>query len=379
MRDVMDDLLSWWAAGEGIGMATVVRTFQSAPRAPGATMLVGPRGVVVGSVSGGCVEASVFELATEVLGSGTPVLQRFGVTDNDALAVGLTCGGTIEVFIERIDRDGFPHLDVVVEALRSKVPVAVATCIEAPESVGSVRAGHRTVVLGNRSDRQPGSAGLDTAVADRTRELLARGVTGILRIGADGRHCGEESVYFVSSFAPPPRMVVFGATNFAKALVGAGRFLGYDVTVCDARALFTTSERFPDADQVVVDWPHRYLQAEVAAGRVDDRTVICTLAHDARFEIPLLECALRLPVAYVGAMGSRRVHDDRLQQLRAAGLDAYALARLHSPIGLDLGAVSPEETAISIAAEIIANRHGGSAEPLSRRAGPIHELLSSTH
>jgi xanthine dehydrogenase accessory factor len=178
---------------------------------------------------------------------------------------------------------------------------------------------------------------------------------------------------FVSSFAPKPRMLVFGAIDFAAAVARVGAFLGYQVTVCDARPVFATRSRFPDADEVVVDWPHRYLAAEAEAGRIDGRTVLAVLTHDPKFDVPLLEVALRLPeVAYVGAMGSRRTHDDRLRRLREAGLTDAELARLSSPIGLDLGARTPEETAVSIAAEIVALRWGGDGNRLSAREGPIH-------
>ena len=168
-------------------------------------------------------------------------------------------------------------------------------------------------------------------------------------------------------------MLVFGAIDFAAAVARVGSFLGYHVTVCDARPVFATNTRFPEADEVVVDWPHRYLQAEVDAGRVDARTVITVLTHDPKFDVPLLEVALRLPeTAYIGAIGSRRTHDDRITRLKEAGLTDAEIGRLSSPIGLDLGARTPEETAVSIAAEIIAGRWGGSGEPLGATTGRIH-------
>lgn len=177
---------------------------------------------------------------------------------------------------------------------------------------------------------------------------------------------------FVASHAPRPRMLVFGAIDFAAAVAQQGSFLGYRVTVCDARGVFATPARFPTADEVVVDWPHRYLAAQTQAGAIDRRTVICVLTHDAKFDVPLLEVALRLDVGYVGAMGSRRTHEDRLARLREAGLTEAELERLASPIGLDLGARTPEETAVSIAAEIIARRWGGRGRPLSEVRGRIH-------
>ena len=179
---------------------------------------------------------------------------------------------------------------------------------------------------------------------------------------------------FVASYAPKPRMLVFGAIDFAAAVARVGSFLGYRVTVCDARPVFATRTRFPDADEVVVDWPHRYLTGEAEGGRIDGRTVLAVLTHDPKFDVPLLEVALRLPVAYVGAMGSRRTHDDRLARLREVGVGQDDLDRLSSPIGLDLGARTPEETAVSIAAEIIQLRWGGQGRRLAEVAGPIHHL-----
>jgi xanthine dehydrogenase accessory factor len=371
VREVLDELDRWWSAGEPIGMATVIGTWRSAPRPAGAVMLVGPDGSAVGSVSGGCVEGAVYDLAKEVTASGEPLLQRYGVTDDDAFAVGLTCGGIIDIFVERVDRTAFPELGVVAEAIRTGTPVAVVTCVAAgadPEH----RLGNRLVVWTDRVDGTLGTDRLDAAATDDARGLLAAGRSGTLQYGYDGQRRGDEITLFVASYAPRPRMIVFGAIDFAAAVARMGGFLGYHVTVCDARPIFATSRRFPDADDVVVEWPHRYLQREADAGRVDERTVVCVLTHDPKFDGPLLEVALRLPLAYVGAMGSRRTHDDRLTRLREVGVAEADLAKLSSPVGLDLGARTPEETAVSIAAEIIAARWGGSGERLTLRAGRIH-------
>ena len=216
-----------------------------------------------------------------------------------------------------------------------------------------------------------GSARADAAVTDDARGLLAAGRSATLEYGPDGERRGEGMRVFVWAFAPQPRMIVFGAIDFAAAMAKVGNFLGYHVTVCDARPVFATRTRFPFADEVVVSWPHKYLAAEVEAGRVDGRTVLCVLTHDPKFDVPVLQVALRLPeVGYIGAMGSRRTHDDRLQRLREVGVSEEDLSRLSSPIGLDLGARTPEETAISIAAEIIALQWGGRrrAAGRSRRA-----------
>jgi xanthine dehydrogenase accessory factor len=372
VRDILDPISKWWDSGEAFGLATVVRTFSSAPREPGAAMAVAADGEVVGSVSGGCVEGAVYELAGEVRASGQPVLQTYGISDDDAFAVGLTCGGIIDIFVEPASQELFPELGEVAAAVRADEPAAVATVIAGPGLVGARRViwtPGETVPDGRRSSGTLGSGDrLDQAVDDDARGMLAQGLTGVRRYGPDGERRRDELSVFVQSFAPPPRMLVFGAIDFAAAVAREGKFLGYRVTVCDARPIFATRARFPDADEVVTDWPHRYL----AGQSVDSRTVICVLTHDPKFDVPLLEVALRTPAGYIGAMGSRRTHDDRLARLREAGLTEDELSRLRSPIGLDLGARTPEETAVAIAAELIQLRWGGSGRPLMGTTGRIH-------
>ena len=369
MRDVLGPLVRAWRAGEPAGLATVTATWSSAPRGAGAAMLVLGDGTTVGSVSGGCVEGAVYEEAKDVVESGVPTLERYGVSDDDAFAVGLTCGGILDVFVEAVSRESFPELGEVAESVARHEPVAVVTCVAGPED----RVGRRLVVWPDRSSGTLGLQRLDDAVADDARGMLAAGRTGMLHVGHDGERRGDDLSLFVNAFAPAARMVVFGAIDFAAAVARVGAFLGYRVTVCDARPVFATASRFPSADEVVVSWPHQYLRAEAEAGRVDARTVLCVLTHDPKFDVPLLEVALRLPeVGYIGAMGSRRTHDDRLERLREAGVTEKEIDRLSSPIGLDLGARTPEETAISIAAEIIAGRWGGSGERLAGIGGPIH-------
>ncbi|MEE6178694.1 XdhC/CoxI family protein [Mycobacterium sp. 050134] len=370
MRDVLAELLPVWRAGETAGLATVVRTFRSAPRQPGAAMVVAPDGSVAGSVSGGCVEGAVYELATEAAATGTPRLERYGVSDGDAFAVGLTCGGIIDIFVEAVSRATFPELGSVADDVGQHRAVAVATLIAHPDAR---RVGGRLIVRPHDAVGSLGSARVDAAVTDDARGLLAVGRSEVLEYGPDGQRLGAGMAVFVSSHAPRPRMLVFGAIDFAAALARQGSLLGYRVTVCDARAVFATPARFPTADHVVVEWPHRYLAEQAQAGAVDSSTVICVLTHDPKFDVPLLDVALRLPrVGYVGAMGSRRTHEDRMARLRAAGLTDEELGRLSSPIGLDLGARTPEETAVSIAADIIAKRWGGKGRPLSETAGRIH-------
>lgn len=374
---MLSTLLAVWESGGTAGVGTVVRTFRSAPRPAGASMVVASDGTVSGSVSGGCVEGAVYDLATEVVATGTPVLQRYGVSDDDAFQVGLTCGGILDVFVEPVSQKTFPELSAINDDIEAHRPVAVATVIAHPDPP---RVGRRLVVHADHGAGSVagslGSARADAAVTDDARGLLAAGRSEVLTYGPDGQRRGEGMEVFVASYAPRPRMLVFGAIDFAAAVAQQGAFLGYRVTVCDARPVFATAARFPTADEVVVDWPHRYLTAQVEAGAIDARTVICVLTHDPKFDVPLLEVALRLPdVGYIGAMGSRRTHEDRLVRLREAGLRDAELERLSSPIGLDLGGRTPEETAVSIAAEIIAKRWGGGGRPLAETDGRIHHEL----
>jgi xanthine dehydrogenase accessory factor len=313
----------------------------------------------------------VYDLAQQVVSDGVAVVQRYGVSDDEAFAVGLTCGGVMDILVEPVDADRFPELGAIAASLEAREPVAVATVVERPDG-SPVQLGRRMVIWPDRVSGSLGGERLDAAVTDDGRGLLAAGRTGVLRLGPDGERRMDELAVLVESMAPPPRMLVFGAIDFAAAVARVGSFLGFHVTVCDARPVFATARRFPEADEVVVEWPHRYLNAELEAGRVDSRTVLCVLTHDPKFDVPLLEVALRTPAAYIGAMGSRRTHEDRLQRLRESGVGEDELARLASPIGLDIGARTPEETAISVAAELVQTRWGGSGRKLGGTDGPIH-------
>ncbi|GAB3044970.1 XdhC family protein [Parafrigoribacterium mesophilum] len=378
MREVLGELLESWQTGQTVGMGTVVHTIRSAPRPPGASMLVTEDGTVAGSVSGGCVEGALYELCQEVAASGVPVLQRYGFSDDDAFAVGLTCGGIIDVFVEPLSRTRFPELDAVASDIAAGRPVALATVIEHPDAAWL---GRRIIV---RPDSATGSLGLaraDAAVIDDARGLLAAGTTAVVTYGAEGQRMDTGMRVFVSSFQPKPRMIVFGAIDFAAAVARQGAFLGFHVTVCDARPVFATKARFPDADEVVVSWPHHYLKTQIDEGRIDSRTAICVLTHDPKFDVPVLDLALRLDgpdrPAYIGAMGSRKTHEDRLVRLKEAGLADEELSRLTSPIGLDLGGRTPEETAVSVVAEIIALRWGGTHGRLTETDRRVHQGLDN--
>lgn len=374
MRDILPTLARWVANGRGFALGTVIATSASAPRAPGAALAVAADGEVVGSVSGGCVEGAVVETALAVLDGAPARVERYGYSDDTAFAVGLTCGGRIEVFVEKAGPALHAAVEAAARAAALERPLAVATVVEVPTGVRDVRPGARLIVEADAVDGEVGTEGLAHAVTADARGALAQGRDASRRYGAQGERRLDDVAVFVESFAPRPRMLVFGAIDFASAVARAGAFLGYHVTVCDARGVFATAARFPDADEVVVEWPHRYL----ARTETDERTVVCVLTHDPKFDVPLLEVALRRPAAYVGAMGSRRTHAERLALLREQGLDEDELARLRSPIGLDLGGRTPEETAISVAAEIIALRWDGSGRPLSQEFGTIHVERSTT-
>jgi xanthine dehydrogenase accessory factor len=372
MLDIAEELNRWVEQGRDFAVATVVAVGGSAPRRPGAALAVDADGTAIGSVSGGCVEGAVYELCAQALTDGETVLERFGYSDEDAFAIGLTCGGVIDVLVTpvRAADPARPVLASAVAAARGEA-AAVARVVSGPAHLLG-----RALLVRPDGSREGGFGAhpeLDRTVAGEAAAFLDAGRTGTLGIGEQGSRCGAPLTVLVESSVPPPRMIVFGAIDFASALVRIGKFLGHHVTVCDARPVFATRARFPEADEIVVEWPHRYLERT----RVDGRTVLCVLTHDARFDVPLLRLALRLPVAYVGAMGSRRTHLDRNERLREVGVSELELARLHSPIGLDLGARTPEETALSIAAEIVARRRGGSGVFLTGAHTPIHHDSAS--
>jgi xanthine dehydrogenase accessory factor len=368
MLDAAAQLDHWIKGDQDFAVATVVDVSGSAPRQPGAALAVNIDGSAIGSVSGGCVEGAVYELCQEALDSGSSTVQRFGYSDEDAFAVGLTCGGIIDVLVTPVRRtDSYHSLFVsAVEAVRDGRSVALARVFDGPERL--IGRGLLVQADGSAEGTLGDHPALDRLAAEEARAMLEIGRTGTVTVGVDGQYCDEPLRLLVESSSPSPRMIVFGAIDFATALVRLGKFLGYHVTVCDARPVFATARRFPEADEVVVEWPHRYLEGT----EVDARTVLCVLTHDAKFDVPLLELALRLPVGYVGAMGSWRTHQDRVLRLREAGTTDAELARLRAPIGLDLKAHTPEETAVSIAAELIAVRRGGSGTPLTGSRSPIH-------
>ncbi len=253
-------------------------------------------------------------------------------------------------------------------ALADQSPVAVATIIDGPGT------GSKILVSPGDHVGGAGNDDLDKAVVETARGLLEGGKTGTTRFGPRGQRRMEDVTIFIQSFAPPPKMYVFGAIDFASAVARVGKLMGYRVIVCDARAVFATRDRFPTADEIIVSWPDDFLKT----AEVDARSVICVLTHDPKFDVPVLKAALDTPAGYIGAMGSRRTHDNRTARLKEEGVTDEQLARISSPIGLDIGARTPEETAVAIAAEIVALNTGHSGGRLAERSGPIHATPADT-
>ncbi|MFZ0058625.1 MAG: XdhC family protein [Acidimicrobiales bacterium] len=385
MRAILDDIDRWWTAGRRVALARVVGIEGSAPREPGAAMAVSEEGEVAGSVSGGCVETAVVADALEVLATGRPRLATFGYSDDEAFAVGLTCGGTIRLFIEPLGPQGLERRILVAlrDHLSSQAPAALATVIETARPDGpSARGGPRTASGTTMLVRPDGPAlgslgapGLDLAVQRDALGQIDAGTTAVRRYGPAGEATQQDLAVFIEAFAPPPRMLIFGAVDFAAALATVAKVLGYRVTVCDARPVFATPSRFPMADEVVVDWPDRHL-AKVG-GTLGGRDAVCVLTHDPKFDVPAIVAALGTRAGYIGAMGSRRTAAERENRLRDAGVDDDEMSRIMAPIGLDIGARTPEETAIAICAEIITLRSTGhTGSPLRATDGPIHHAGS---
>lgn len=411
MLDLIPSLSAWppALAGQRFAVATIVAASGSVPRPVGTSMLVSESGAVLGSLSGGCVEGAVVALALEAMDDGGTRRESFGYSAADAFAAGLTCGGELDIHIEAIDGEGGHQLREALSRLTSYGagdPVALVRRLDAGGSGAVVIPDPATFRLAQAPECAE-RLGLsihsdkDYAAAAQLEAVLRSGGTGLVHLVTPGtcpaglapaaaqavtpEPVTQEPVtpeaatpkpvtLLVESRLAPPRMLVFGANDFGAALLPVAKLLGYHVTLVDARPAFAAQARFASADEVVTDWPHRYLAAEAAAGHLDRRTVVCVLTHDPKFDIPLLEAALTLDLAYVGAMGSRRSHLQRVDDLLNAGVRPERIAQLHSPIGLDLGAVTPEEVAVSVTAEIIAARsRAASCAPLRDTSGPLHQ------
>jgi len=384
MRDLLNDFNLWRARGLRVAVARVVDVEGSGPREPGASMAVAENGEVVGSVSGGCVEGAVVSEALAVLnGEKKPGVVTFGYSDDEAFAVGLTCGGTIHLFIQSLDMlyNEENILQVLEKNIGDHQPVGLATVISGPHIGASLLVTPDGLNVGSL-----GNSELDRIVSRDAVGEIEAGSTGVRHYGTSGQTTPEDLIdvsrfddesekymvrIFVESFSPPPQMWIFGAVDFTAALARVAKVLGYRVTVCDAREVFATRRRFPMADSVVVSWPGPLFEAE--GGELGQRDAVCILTHDAKFDVPAIKGALATRVGYVDVMGSRKTHLKRLERLADAGInDPEQLSRLMSPIGLDLGSRTPEETAISICAEIIARRTGRNVPSLKDSDGPIH-------
>lgn len=364
---------------QDVAVATIIATEGSVPRPAGASMLVEATGGIVGSLTGGCVEGAVLEACQDALATGCAAVQGFGYSDEDAFAVGLMCGGRIDVLIQpfhsgcpglRTDTGGSEPVAVVL-----RLPSADDTCVTA----AAVSAAAVDESTGPSADAL--AVSLRPLLPEAVLETAAQRVGAFIRSGRTGRvrlappEGGSEPIeLFVETRIEPAHLLVVGANAFSLALVEAARPLGLRITVCDPRPSFADQTSFPGAE-VVRAWPHRFLTEAAATGEFDTRSMICVLSHDPKVDIPTLAVALHLDVGYVGAMGSRRSDRDRRAALREAGVASPALARLHSPIGLHLETFTPAEVAVSILAEILAVRGGRrQVVPLSdeREDSPLH-------
>lgn len=363
MLELLPDIAGRLAAGTRTAVATLVEVRGSAPRDPGAAMLVTGSGEIRGSISGGCVEAALAEEAVSVLRDGNARLLEYGISDADAQAVGLSCGGHLTVLLDAPDAVFFKAIE---SALAAEPLLALAARLDEGGR------GLRLAVFGNRTIGSLGTVPLDDAVAREIRGSSSPARAEIRTYGQAGEPHGDVRLFIERRMAKPS-MYVFGAIDFAQAMVRAGVLLGYEVTLCDARAAFATRERFPQAHRVVVAWPDDFLKE----APVDERTAIVALTHDERFDVPLIRAALQTNAAYIGMMGSRRTTARRMEQLREAGVPEEQLARLSAPIGLDIGARTPEETAIAIAAEIVALRHGREGGRLTGGSGALRGSAAS--
>ncbi|MFL5823790.1 MAG: XdhC family protein [Solirubrobacteraceae bacterium] len=348
MQDVLSEILRWRERGDGIALATVVGVKRSAPRAPGAKMAVNDRGEIAGGVSGGCVEGAVVEIAEGVIRGQAPQLVHFGIADSEAWDVGLPCGGEIDVWIQRYQEGRLG------EVARAGGRAAEVTVLEGPQL------GAKLVVEpdGQRSGSL-GSPELDDEAARQASELLWTDTS---------ERRGE---LFVDVVAPPPRLILFGAVDIAAPLCTLSRAAGWRPFVIDPRARFATEERFPDAEAVLAMWPE---EAFDRLGGIDPATSVVVLTHDPKLDDAALTVALRSPAGFVGAMGSRRAQAARRERLLALGLGEDDLERLSAPVGLNLGAIGKEETALSILSEVVAERHGRDGGRLRHAQGRIHQV-----
>jgi xanthine dehydrogenase accessory factor len=345
VKEILGDIERWRARGDRIALATVIATRKSAPRPVGSKLAVSDHGEMAGSVSGGCVESEVYGEACEILEGARPQLLSYGISDDEAFAVGLPCGGEIDVFVETVPEELLDRLAQIVEREERAVLFTVVEGNQLGAQLLRTESGER---LGEGPD-------------ERFDEVLRGGRNVLLELES-----GQK--VFAEVYGPPPRLLVFGAVDTAEALCRAARQIGWRTIVSDARGKFATTERLPSADELVVAWPDETL----ARVQPDHQTAIVVLTHDERFDVPALKGALETEAFYVGALGSRRNQARRRERLLEEGVDEGRLERISGPSGLDIGAETPTETALSILAEILAVRAGRDGGKLKDSKGRIH-------
>ena len=349
MRELLPTLETWRGDGVAVGRAVVLRTYGSGPRLPGSNLLYTADGRLAGSVSGGCVEGAAAREIDEARQSGLSKVVRYGITDEVAWGVGLACGGVLDVLVE-------PSVpDVVVAAASGPGGTVVITPLPGVDTAAKP-ADKMVYSAATGLEGTTGDSATDQELVRASQEALLRGLSNTLELGGRG--------YFLEAFPVPPRLVIVGAVEIARSLVRIAHELGYKTVVVDGRPAFASPERFPDVDQLIVGWPDEVADS-IGLGQ-EDAVVIMT--HDPKFDEPGVAEALRRGCRYVGAIGSRKTQRERREHLRAAGFDRRDLARIHGPIGLDLGGRAPAETALAIMAEVVATRYDASGESLSRRA-----------
>jgi xanthine dehydrogenase accessory factor len=354
MKDVLDLVDAWRADGVDVGRAVVLRTYGSAPRPPGSVLLYSSDGRIAGNVSGGCVESAAAEEIDSARQAGRSRTVSYGISDEQAWGVGLACGGTIDVLIE-------PTVpSEAIEAARRADGVVVVT--ELPSNTNSTTTRRLTYDAGAGLNGTSGDAATDGLVAAAADEALLRGTSRVVE--------ANDRQFFLEAFAVRPRLVIVGAVEIARPLVRLAHELGFETIVVDGRAAFATRERFPDADELLVGWFDE-VAASIGLSR-DDSVVV--LAHDPKFDEPAIIEALRCGCRYVGAIGSKKTQAERRERLRHIGVSESDVARLHGPIGLDLGGRAPAETALAILAEVVASRYSASGASLRDVAAnkPLH-------
>ncbi|WCB94937.1 hypothetical protein DSM104299_03677 [Baekduia alba] len=361
-RRIQATASKWLAAGVRTVASTLIDADGSAPFEVGATMLVDEAGRIEGSVTGGCVEGALFEEAQSVLAGGGPRVRTYGVSDDQAVSVGLTCGGTVHVFVRELPPPSAEVLQRAATAIGHGRDVAVMSVVEGAQ-VGATAALVDGELLGTLGQGER----LDETVARDARGAVDHASSMLRRYGSSGDIMGRETAVFIEPFSTPPKLIIFGAIDYAIAVAALGKQLGYHVTICDARQAFAASERLGVADEVAVSWPDEHLRDQ----RLTRRDVVLVFTHDPKFDEPALRSALATDAGYIGALGSRRTHRDRVERLLAAGVPQAAIDRIAAPCGLDIGARTPEETAVSILAEVIASGSGRQGPSLSTTTGSI--------